>query len=129
MRNMSDEQYTYNDRITVNPKVMVGKPVVKGTRIPVALVVAHLANNPDLADLFAAYPDLTIADVKACLAYATRAVERVSDAVAAPRPDDVARSREGIREAAGSWKDIDTEAFKAYIADRRHTANRPSIKL
>src|SRR5918992_3244553 len=126
---MADKQYTYQDRITINPHVMVGKPVVKGTRIPVELVVAHLANNPDLADLFAAYPDLTIADVKACLAYASHAVERVSDEDKALSPEDVARSREEIREAAGSWKDIDTAAFKAYIAERRHTANRPSIKL
>jgi uncharacterized protein (DUF433 family) len=126
---MAEKQHTYNDRITSNPHVMVGKPVVKGTRIPVERVVAYLANNPDLADLFAAYPDLTIEDVKACLAYAYHAVERVSDEDTAPSPEDVARSREGIREAAGSWKDIDTEAFKAYIAERRHTANRPSIKL
>jgi uncharacterized protein (DUF433 family) len=71
---MADEQHTYQDRITINPHVMVGKPVVKGTRIPVELVVAHLANNPDLNDLFAAYPDLTIDDVKACLQYAQQAV-------------------------------------------------------
>jgi uncharacterized protein (DUF433 family) len=126
---MADEQYTYHDRITINPAVMVGKPVVKGTRIPVELVVAHLANNPDLDALFAAYPDLTIDDVKACLQYAQHAVKRIGDEDTAPSPEDVARSREGIREAAGSWKDIDTEAFKAYIAERRHTANRPSIKL
>jgi hypothetical protein len=44
-------------------------------------------------------------------------------------PEEVTRSREGIREAAGSWKDIDTEAFKAYIKERRQTANRPSVKL
>jgi hypothetical protein len=44
-------------------------------------------------------------------------------------PEDVTRSKDGILKAAGSWKDIDTEAFKAYIADRRHTANRPSVKL
>jgi uncharacterized protein (DUF433 family) len=126
---MADEQHTYKDRITTNPDIMVGKPVVKGTRIPVERVVAHLANNPDLADLFAAYPDLTIADVKACLTYAHQAVERLGDEGTAPSPEDIARSREGVREAAGSWKDIDTEAFKAYIAQRRHTANRPSIKL
>jgi uncharacterized protein (DUF433 family) len=53
---------------------MVGKPVVKGTRIPVEKVVAHLANNPDMQDLFAAYPELTLDDVKACLQYAHRAV-------------------------------------------------------
>jgi uncharacterized protein (DUF433 family) len=69
---MADKQHPYTDRITINPAVMVGKPVVKGTRIPVELVVAHLANTPDLNDLFAAYPDLTVADVKACLQYANR---------------------------------------------------------
>jgi uncharacterized protein (DUF433 family) len=86
--------------------------VVKGTRLPVELVVAHLANNPDLNDLFAAYPDLTIDDVKACLHFAHRAIEEVT------------RAQEGILKAAGSWQGIDTEAFKAYIKDRRHSANR-----
>jgi uncharacterized protein (DUF433 family) len=126
---MADEQYTYKDRITTTPGVMLGKPVIKGTRIAVEQVVAHLANNPDLNDLFAAYPDLTIADVRACLAYAFHAVERVSDEDTAPSPEAVARSREGIREAAGSWKDIDTAGFKAYIKERRQTANRSSVKL
>jgi uncharacterized protein (DUF433 family) len=72
---MADKQQPYKDRITTNPQVMVGKPVVKGTRIPVERVVAHLANNPDLTDLFAAYPELTVEDVKACLQYAHHAVE------------------------------------------------------
>jgi uncharacterized protein (DUF433 family) len=72
---MAEEKQTYKDRITINPDVMVGKPVVKGTRIPVERVVAHLANNLDLTDLFAAYPDLTVDDVKACLQYAHHAVE------------------------------------------------------
>ena len=60
----------HQDRISVNPEVMVGKPVVTGTRIPVALVLQHLAQNPDLEDLFAAFPQLTLDDVKACLEYA-----------------------------------------------------------
>jgi hypothetical protein len=47
----------------------------------------------------------------------------------APSPEEVTRSREGILKSAGSWKDIDTEALKAYISERRRTANRPSIKL
>jgi hypothetical protein len=44
-------------------------------------------------------------------------------------PEEVIRSRDGILKAAGSWKGMDTDAFKAYIAEHRHTANRPSIKL
>ena len=63
------------DRIVVDPDVLVGKPVVRGTRIPVELVLKHLAQNPDLTELFAAYPHLTLEDVKACLAYAQVVVE------------------------------------------------------
>ena len=56
-------------------------------------------------------------------------LERMENDEKTPSPEEVTRSRDGIRKAAGSWQGIDTEAFKAYIADRRHTANRPSIKL
>jgi uncharacterized protein (DUF433 family) len=73
---MAQEHSRYQDRIIQDPRVMVGKPVVKGTRIPVELVLQHLADNPDLTDLFAAYPELTLEDVKACLAYASTLVER-----------------------------------------------------
>jgi len=65
-----------HDRITQHPDVMIGKPVVRGTRIPIDLVLGHLAHNPDLNELFAAYPELTIEDVKAVLAFAQAAVER-----------------------------------------------------
>ena len=56
-------------------------------------------------------------------------LERIEKEVKAPSPEKVTRSREGILKAAGSWKDIDTEAFKAYISARRRIANRPSVKL
>jgi hypothetical protein len=46
-----------------------------------------------------------------------------------PAAEELERSRAGIREAAGSWRDIDAEAFKAYIRERRRTANRPSVEL
>jgi uncharacterized protein (DUF433 family) len=59
-----------DERISQDPQVMVGKPVVKGTRIPVERVIAHLAQKPDLDNLFVAYPELTVDDVKACLQYA-----------------------------------------------------------
>jgi uncharacterized protein (DUF433 family) len=72
---MTEEHTTHFDRIVRDSAVMVGKPVVKGTRIPVERVIAHLAHNPDLGDLFAAYPELTTEDVKACLRYAHTALE------------------------------------------------------
>jgi uncharacterized protein (DUF433 family) len=72
---MAHETEHYQDRITQDPEIMVGKPVVRGTRIPVERVLAHLEEN-DRADLFAAFPELTEADVRACIAYARIAVER-----------------------------------------------------
>jgi uncharacterized protein (DUF433 family) len=73
---MAKEQRAYQDRIIIDPEIMVGKPVVKGTRIPVEVVLGKLAENPDLDDLFAAYPRLTLEDVKACLTYAQILVGR-----------------------------------------------------
>lgn len=62
--------YPYAERIIQDPAIMVGKPVIRGTRIPVERVIAHLAANPDLDDLLAAYPELTREDVQAALHYA-----------------------------------------------------------
>jgi uncharacterized protein (DUF433 family) len=69
---VATEHHAYQDRIITDPGILAGKPVVRGTRIPVELVLDHLAQNPDLGDLFAAYPRLTREDVQACLAYAIR---------------------------------------------------------
>lgn len=62
-------------RIVEDPEILGGKPVVKGTRISVELVLGHLAENPNLDEFFAAYPRLTLDDVKAVLAYAHQIVE------------------------------------------------------
>ena len=56
-------------------------------------------------------------------------LDRMNKKAKVPSPEEVTRSRAGILKAAGSWKDIDTEAFKAYAYERRRTANRPSIRL
>lgn len=69
-------QSRYQDRIVTDPDIMLGKPVVKGTRIPVELVLEYLARNPNFDDLFADYPQLTMEDVKACFAYAQELVEK-----------------------------------------------------
>ena len=77
---MMEKELDYKNRIITDPKIMVGKPVVRGTRIPVEHVLGRLAENPDLAELFAAYPELTREDVKACLHYAKAAVGRKREA-------------------------------------------------
>jgi len=73
---VAKERPTDAARIIRDPEVLAGKPVVKGTRIPVELVLDYLANNPNFDDLFADYPRLTVDDVKACLAFAQEAVQR-----------------------------------------------------
>ena len=67
---MKEDTQTYQQRIVADPKILAGKPVVKGTRISVDLVLEELAHNPDITELLAAHPDLTQTDVQACLAYA-----------------------------------------------------------
>jgi uncharacterized protein (DUF433 family) len=67
---MKQEQPTYQDRIDADPKILAGKPIVRGTRIGVDLILEELAHNPDVDELLAAHPDLTRDDVQACLAYA-----------------------------------------------------------
>ena len=70
---MSNDTVRLRERIIQDANILVGKPVVSGTRIAVELVLAKLAANPDLDDLFQDYPRLTVDDVRACLEYAERA--------------------------------------------------------
>ncbi|MBC8445996.1 MAG: DUF433 domain-containing protein [Chloroflexi bacterium] len=58
------------DRIEINPAVMLGNPAIRGTRIPVELIIRKLGEGATEADLLDAYPRLTQADIRAVLAYA-----------------------------------------------------------
>ena len=58
------------ERIEINPSVMLGKPVIRGTRIPVELLLRKLAEGATIEDLLDAYPRLTPLDVRAALACA-----------------------------------------------------------
>jgi len=62
------------NRIEINPDVMLGKPVNRGTRIPVELILRKLGEGATEADLMDAYPRLTQEDIRAALAYAADAV-------------------------------------------------------
>ncbi len=61
----------WKDRIVVDPAILVGKPVVKGTRLAVEFVVDLLAQGWSEKEILANYPGLTPADIKACLRYAS----------------------------------------------------------
>lgn len=57
-------------RIEVNPRILLGKPVIRGTRIPVELLLRKLSEGATEADLLDAYPRLRRADIQAALRYA-----------------------------------------------------------
>jgi uncharacterized protein (DUF433 family) len=61
---------TITTRIEVNPKVMLGKPVIRGTRITVELILRKLGEGATQADLLNAYPGLTREDIQAAMIYA-----------------------------------------------------------
>jgi len=65
---------TITDRIEVNPRVMLGKPVIRGTRIPVELILRKLSQGATEAALLDAYPRLTREDIYAAMRYAADTV-------------------------------------------------------
>jgi uncharacterized protein (DUF433 family) len=60
---------THHDRIEKKPDVMLGKPVIKGTRIPVELIIRKLGEGASIPDLLDAYPNIVEKDVHAALLY------------------------------------------------------------
>ena len=57
-------------RITVNPEIFAGKPIIRGMRISVELILSLLAQGESEQAILTDYPDLTPEDIRACLAYA-----------------------------------------------------------
>ena len=66
---------THQDRIEKKPDVMLGKPVIKGTRIPVELIIRKLGEGASFKDLLDAYPNLVEKDIHAALLYAAEYLE------------------------------------------------------
>lgn len=64
------------DRIEMNPRVLLGKPVIRGTRIPVALILSLLAKGYTVERIVAAYPNLARADVIAAIRYSGARMDR-----------------------------------------------------
>jgi uncharacterized protein (DUF433 family) len=66
---------TWRDRIAIDPDVLLGKPVVKGTRIAVELIVDLLARGYSTEQIVTQYDHITHDDVRACLAYAAEVLQ------------------------------------------------------
>ena len=73
---MTDEQLL--DRVSVDPRVMVGKPVIKGTRLPVEYILNLLAHGATVEEILEEYKGLVQEDIQSCLLFATKSLETVS---------------------------------------------------
>jgi uncharacterized protein (DUF433 family) len=73
---MTDQQLL--ERITINPKVMAGKPVIKGTRLTAEYILNLLAHGASEPEILQEYSGLTREDIQACLLFATRSLENTA---------------------------------------------------
>ncbi|MEM6839910.1 MAG: DUF433 domain-containing protein [Cyanobacteria bacterium P01_C01_bin.120] len=73
---MTDQELL--NRIATNPQVMVGKPVIQGTRLTVGYILNLLAHGATEAEILAEYEGLSEADIRACLLFAARSLESAS---------------------------------------------------
>ena len=69
---MTDQELL--SRLTLNPRVMVGKPVIRGTRLTVEYILDRLAHRATTADLLDEYEGLTSDDIAACLLFAKQSL-------------------------------------------------------
>lgn len=66
------------ERITILPSVMVGKPVIRGTRLTVEYILNLMAHGATMDEIVGEYDGLTIEDIRACLLFATKTLEDTS---------------------------------------------------
>ena len=87
------------DRVVSDPRVMMGKPVIKGTRIPVELILRRLGAGDDEQQVLADYPRLSIEDIRAAQAHGWQ-VERIEEGLAAAREGRLRPADEVLDEIA-----------------------------
>jgi len=73
---MDDQQLL--DRISVNPRVMAGKPAIRGTRLTVEYILNLLAHGTTADEVLAEYDGLSREDIQACILFATRSLEDIT---------------------------------------------------
>ncbi|MBU0609878.1 MAG: DUF433 domain-containing protein [Armatimonadetes bacterium] len=78
-----------NSRIIIDPDIMVGKPVITGTRLTVEFIVGLLGNGWSYEEVLHNYSHITLEDIRACLTYA-------AEVVAEARPAQIPPRKEGL---------------------------------
>lgn len=76
MNTDAERSIDFRERIVVDPKILVGKPVVKGTRIPVSMILNLVAHGFTFDQIIEDYPILTEEDIRAAILYAGARLDR-----------------------------------------------------
>jgi uncharacterized protein (DUF433 family) len=66
----------WKERVIIDPQVHHGDPCIKGTRVPVSIIVGSIADGMSLEEVRAAYPQLSLEDIRAALAYAAEVLRQ-----------------------------------------------------
>lgn len=66
----------WRDRVVIDPEVHHGDPCIKGTRVPVSIIVGSIADGMSMDEVRAAYPQVSVEDIRAALAYAAEVLRR-----------------------------------------------------
>jgi uncharacterized protein (DUF433 family) len=74
MKTLRSDDHDVLKRIEIDPLVCGGQPVIRGTRIPISVILEQLAQGESWDSLLKGYPELRRTDIKACLDYARHAV-------------------------------------------------------
>lgn len=69
----------YNERIEINPKILLGKPVFRGTRIPLYVILDLLAEGATIKKIIKFYPDLTAEDIRAAMQFASDTAKHIAE--------------------------------------------------
>jgi uncharacterized protein (DUF433 family) len=83
---MKDPDQDLLVRITVDPRVMVGKPVIRGTRLTVDYILNLLGHGATVPEILDEYRALTAEDIRACMLFAARSLEDTEYLPASPEP-------------------------------------------
>ncbi len=65
----------WQSRIVLNPSILVGKPIIKGTRLAVEFIIDLLAQGWSVDEILRNYPGITVTDIQACLCYASESLK------------------------------------------------------
>ncbi|MBI2764859.1 MAG: DUF433 domain-containing protein [Chloroflexi bacterium] len=136
---MAREMLTdHRNRIVTDPEILSGEPVLKGSNVPVELVIRRLAEGLNVDALLRENPSLTEDDVRASLLYAREALEGAAKSPYRPRTCPATRSLgrkhttadlEAFLASAGGWAEVDTDRFLKDIYESRDRLPGPPVTL